>query len=95
MKGWWTRPGSNRRPRECHSRALPTALLAPASHMSCYPREASSLKVPGPATRSVLPEHALKLGRIARSRQAQGQTPHRRWVGRGSTDRCRRDLRLL
>lgn len=25
---WWTRPGSNRRPRECHSRALPSAPLA-------------------------------------------------------------------
>ena len=23
---WWSWPGSNRRPRECHSRALPTAL---------------------------------------------------------------------
>ena len=27
-KNWWTRPGSNRRPHECHSCALPTALLA-------------------------------------------------------------------
>src|ERR1044072_8643375 len=25
---WWTRPGSNRGPHECHSCALPTALLA-------------------------------------------------------------------
>ena len=24
--GWWSWPGLNRRPRECHSRALPTAL---------------------------------------------------------------------
>ncbi len=31
LKVWWTRPGSNRRPRECHSRALPTAPLARAS----------------------------------------------------------------
>ena len=23
---WWSWPGLNRRPRECHSRALPTAL---------------------------------------------------------------------
>jgi hypothetical protein len=28
QRGWWTWPGSNRRPRECHSRALPTALQA-------------------------------------------------------------------
>ncbi len=25
-EGWWSWPGLNRRPRECHSRALPTAL---------------------------------------------------------------------
>ncbi len=24
-EGWWSWPGLNRRPRECHSRALPTA----------------------------------------------------------------------
>ena len=26
LKGWWSQAGSNRRPRECHSRALPTEL---------------------------------------------------------------------
>src|SRR3954452_23321933 len=25
-EGWWSQAGSNRRPRECHSRALPTEL---------------------------------------------------------------------
>jgi hypothetical protein len=25
-ENWWSWPGLNRRPRECHSRALPTAL---------------------------------------------------------------------
>lgn len=25
IKSWWSWPGLNRRPRECHSRALPTA----------------------------------------------------------------------
>src|SRR5690606_31060966 len=32
---WWSRAGSNRRPRECHSRALPTELRP---HASCAQR---------------------------------------------------------
>jgi hypothetical protein len=45
MKIWWTRPGSNRRPHECHSCALPTALLAHGG-VACQPQLVQCLNEP-------------------------------------------------
>src|SRR5574340_192799 len=42
---WWSWPGLNRRPRECHSRALPTAPQPHASLMSHVHRNGKTAPV--------------------------------------------------
>ena len=50
---WWSQAGSNRRPRECHSRALPTEL---------WPLQVRRYRKPGNRILGRLPSRATDLG---------------------------------
>ena len=63
---WWSQAGSNRRPRECHSRALPTELWPLVVIRS---GTSETRRVPAASD----PGHSLRPGDLAGSRKMRSQ----------------------